>query len=77
MPGCREAVVQGQTGFLVPPGDPAALAKALEQLIGDADLRARFGAAARRRAEENFSDAIICAQTLSVYDALVPVRSPS
>ena len=77
MPGCREAVVHGETGFLVPPGDPAALAAALERLIGDAGLRARFGAAARRRAEENFSDAIICAQTLSVYDALVPGRSPS
>jgi glycosyltransferase involved in cell wall biosynthesis len=77
MPGCREAVVHGETGFLVPPGDPAALAAALERLIGDADLRARFGAAARRRAEENFSDAIICAETLSVYDALVPGRSPS
>ena len=72
MPGCREAVVDGETGFLVPPGDPAALAAALERLIGDAALRARFGAAARRRAEENFSDAIICAQTLSVYDAMVP-----
>ncbi len=77
IPGCREAVVHGETGFLVPPRDPAALAAALERLIGDATLRARFGAAARRRAEQNFSDAIICAQTLLVYDALVPGRSPS
>jgi glycosyltransferase involved in cell wall biosynthesis len=77
MPGCREAVVHGETGFLVPPRDPAALAAALERLISDAGLRARFGAAARRRAEQSFSDAVICAQTLSVYDALVPARNPS
>jgi glycosyltransferase involved in cell wall biosynthesis len=77
IPGCREAVVQDETGFLVPPRDPAALAAALERLIGDAALRARFGAAARRRAEQSFSDAVICAQTLSVYDAFVPGRSPS
>ncbi|HEY1856067.1 glycosyltransferase family 4 protein [Acidocella sp.] len=72
IPGGRETVVDGETGFLVPPRDPAALAAALERLIGDAALRARFGAAARRRAELSFSDPIICAQTLSVYDALVP-----
>jgi glycosyltransferase involved in cell wall biosynthesis len=72
IPGCREVVVHGETGFLVPPRDPAALAAALARLIDDAALRARFGEAARRRAEENFSDPIICAQTLSVYDALVP-----
>jgi glycosyltransferase involved in cell wall biosynthesis len=77
IPGCRETVVQDETGFLVPPRDPAALAAALERLIGDAALRARFGAAARRRAEQSFSDTVICAQTLSVYDALVPGRSPS
>ena len=70
IPGCREAVVDGQTGFLVPPRDPMALAEAMKRLIEDRELRAKFGAAARLRAEQNFSDAIICAQTLLVYDAL-------
>jgi glycosyltransferase involved in cell wall biosynthesis len=75
VPGCREAVVDGQTGFLVPPRDPAALAAALQKLIMDPDLRAEFGAAARKRAVENFADAVICQQTLLVYEALVPTRS--
>ncbi|MGZ6314770.1 MAG: glycosyltransferase, partial [Candidatus Limnocylindrales bacterium] len=40
------------TGLLVPPEDPASLAKALERLIGDPGLRSRLGAAGRLRIEE-------------------------
>jgi glycosyltransferase involved in cell wall biosynthesis len=75
IPGCREAVINGQTGLLVPPRNPPALAAALKQLIDDPALRARFGAAARIHAAQNFADSIICAQTLLVYDALTQ-RSP-
>jgi glycosyltransferase involved in cell wall biosynthesis len=70
IPGCREAVVHGQTGFLVPPRDPLALAEAIKKLLADPQLRAQFGAAARARAESQFADAVICAQTLLVYDGL-------
>ena len=76
IPGCREAVVHGQTGFLFPAGDMRALATAIKTLLDDAPLRARFGAAARTRATENFSESIICAQTLLVYEALRPGVSP-
>jgi glycosyltransferase involved in cell wall biosynthesis len=76
IPGCREAVVDGVTGFLVPPRDPSALAAALAKLIADADLRARFGAAGRTRAEEHFADPIICAATLLVYDRLCARSHP-
>jgi glycosyltransferase involved in cell wall biosynthesis len=47
--GLVDAVEDGVTGLLVPPGDVAALRAALEQLLGDADLRARLGAKARER----------------------------
>jgi glycosyltransferase involved in cell wall biosynthesis len=76
IPGCREAVVDGVTGLLVPPRNPAALAAALRQLIEAPQLRATMGAAARLRAEQYFADAIICRQTLLVYDALVHRRAP-
>jgi glycosyltransferase involved in cell wall biosynthesis len=48
------AVRDGYTGVLVPPADPTALARALEQLALDAPLRARMGAAARTLVEREF-----------------------
>src|SRR5581483_9240625 len=50
-----ELIRPEQTGLLVPPRDPPALAAALERLIGDPDLRARLGAAGRQRLIETFS----------------------
>ena len=58
--GVPEVVESGASGLLVPPGDPEALARAVESLIGDTALRSRLGAAARRRATDLFSaDAIV------------------
>src|SRR5207249_5748052 len=50
--GLADAVVDGETGLLVPPNDPSALRAGLERLLGDAALRRRLGEAARRRAVE-------------------------
>jgi glycosyltransferase involved in cell wall biosynthesis len=75
VPGCRETVVNGVTGFLVPPRDSVALAAALKRLIDDPQLRVRMGAAGRLRTEQEFADAIICEKTLLVYDALTEPRS--
>jgi glycosyltransferase involved in cell wall biosynthesis len=74
VPGCREAVVDGETGFLVPPRDAPALAAALKKLIDDPALRARMGAAGRERTEQNFADAVVCEKTLLVYEALMQSR---
>jgi glycosyltransferase involved in cell wall biosynthesis len=52
--GVPELVVDGETGLLVPPGDPAALAAALGRLVADAGLRDRLGAAGRQRAQRCF-----------------------
>jgi glycosyltransferase involved in cell wall biosynthesis len=58
-PGCREVAIPWKTGLLVPIDDAAALAAATEVVAGDADLRRRYGAAARALAEERFSDGAI------------------
>lgn len=50
-PGLRESVRHGETGLLVPHGNPQALADAMAQLAGDPSLVARMGSAARRFAE--------------------------
>jgi glycosyltransferase involved in cell wall biosynthesis len=74
VPGCREAVVDGVTGFLVPPRDATALAAAIKKLIDDAGLRARMGAAGRERTAREFADAVVCEKTLLVYEALMQGR---
>ena len=55
IPGTRELVVAGETGYLVPVGDRAALAKYTERLLNDAALAGRFSAAARQRVQSEFS----------------------
>jgi glycosyltransferase involved in cell wall biosynthesis len=53
--GNRDAVVENETGLLVPPRDPRALAAAIASLAGDCGLRRSFGEAGRRRVEQHFS----------------------
>lgn len=53
--GLPDIVVDGETGFLVPPKNAKSIAERLERLISDPDLRAPMGAAGRRRYEENFT----------------------
>jgi glycosyltransferase involved in cell wall biosynthesis len=53
--GNAEAVVDGETGLVVPARDPEALGAAILRLASDGELRKQMGAAARRRAEEQFS----------------------
>lgn len=54
-PGCRETVVDGESGLLVPVRDVDALATAMEQLGGNAALRTRMAAAALARAREKYA----------------------
>ena len=52
--GLAELVLDGETGLLVPSGDPAALAEAVGRLLDDHELRKKLGAAGRARAEASF-----------------------
>lgn len=52
----RDVVVDGETGWVVPPGDAAALAERITRLLQDPALRERMGAAARARVERDFDE---------------------
>jgi colanic acid/amylovoran biosynthesis glycosyltransferase len=66
--GLPEAVMDGETGLLVPPGDPAALRSALERLLDDAELRGRLGAAGRELARERFGLEAAARATIAAYE---------
>jgi glycosyltransferase involved in cell wall biosynthesis len=53
--GTREVVQHGQTGLLVPPRDPEALARAASELLADAPRARRMGLAAQQRVSQHFS----------------------
>jgi glycosyltransferase involved in cell wall biosynthesis len=53
-PGLAEVIVNGQTGFLVPPSNPAELARQTRTLLDDPALRERLGSAGRQRVTEHF-----------------------
>ena len=63
----------GESGFCVEPQSPAALAKALNCLLSDPELRSRMGTAARRRAHEKFSAARMCSDLRQIYRSVLGV----
>ena len=69
--GIPEVVVDGETGFLVPPRDPEALAAAIGRLISDRGLREKMGAAGLARVQSAFSAEHMVRNTLRVYERVV------
>ncbi|WP_405470889.1 glycosyltransferase family 4 protein [Streptomyces canus] len=68
--GIPHVVDDGETGLLVPPGDPDALAAACAKLLADGDLADRIGAAGRRTAEERYAWPKLTARYLQLFRAL-------
>jgi alpha-maltose-1-phosphate synthase len=68
--GIPEVVADGETGLLVPPDDPAALADALNALVRDPGRAAAMGRAGRERAVTEFSWDAVAAQTAALYAEL-------
>src|SRR6185369_8113598 len=67
----------GVTGLTVPPRDVPALRDALATLLGSAAMRARLGAAGRRRVEQEYTTAHAVEAVLAVYRELVGRRAPA
>lgn len=72
--GVPEAVREGATGMLVPPDDPAALARAIVKLLKDGALRLRMGEEGRKMVEEEFSTVKMAGRMFALYDRLLAER---
>lgn len=73
--GVTEVVVNESTGLLVPPGDAAALAAALQRLHQEPELSRRWGEAGRRRWRENYQPTAVSAQLRSLYAQAIETRA--
>jgi glycosyltransferase involved in cell wall biosynthesis len=69
--GTPEVVVDGETGLLVPPGDPMALAAALEALLANPVMATAFGQAGRARVEAHFGEGLMLREVEALLDRLV------
>ncbi len=70
--GIPDIVEDGVSGLLVAPGDPDALAAALQRLLGDRALARRLGEAGRDRLRERFSWEAITRRWDALYSAVLP-----
>ena len=71
VPGCREAVLHGQNGLLVPVRTVAPLANALRTLLADTTLRRNMGHRGRALALEHFAVSVVVRGIFEVYGALL------
>lgn len=73
--GCREEVVDGVTGFLVPVGDPKQLADKMAWMLNNQDAAARMGGMGRRRVLDNFDINSVVQRQLDIYNKLLSDKS--
>lgn len=72
VPGCRDAIISGHTGLLVPVKNPQALAEAIEKLILNEGLRRSMGKAGRELAESEFTIEKVVSVHMDIYKAVTP-----
>jgi len=71
VPGCREIVIDGKNGYLVPPRNPEAIADAIEKLLNDKTLRREMGEKGRALVEREFGIKKIVEDTISLYQRML------
>ncbi len=72
--GITFTIKDGETGLLVPPRDPAALAAGLQRLLSQPELSIQMGAAARKRVEREFTWSIVAMRTAALYETVMAER---
>lgn len=71
VPGCRDSVIHGESGFLVPWGNVEELSARIGQLLSDSGLRQKMGRNARKLAEERFSADVVVGKTYDIVMELL------
>ncbi|MBI2581319.1 glycosyltransferase family 4 protein [Candidatus Woesearchaeota archaeon] len=72
--GGFDGLVRTEAGILVPPGNPHALADALEELVTNEALRLSMGKSGRRIVIKNFSWDVVAPQILAVYERVIAAK---
>lgn len=70
VPGCRDAIIPGETGILFPARDGRAIAESMRSLIESRQLQASMGRAARAHAEAQFAIVEVVRQNMAIYREL-------
>jgi glycosyltransferase involved in cell wall biosynthesis len=73
--GTPEEIIEGTTGFMVPPGDRDGITQRISQLLSDEDLRRSMGAAGRARAEKHFENEVVCQRLIALWREVIQVRA--
>lgn len=77
VPGCRDAIIPGRTGDLVPVEDAEALTRSLQALINDRSRRIQYAAAGKALAAQRFGIEQVVDQTLCIYRRLLETANGS
>jgi len=72
---CAEVVSDGETGYVVPPQDEEALARAITKLLSDRASASAMGLRGRERLEADFSAERMASETLRVYNEILTMRT--
>jgi glycosyltransferase involved in cell wall biosynthesis len=71
VPGCREAVIDGDNGLLIPVKSASSLADAIEFLLRNPELAKKMGERGRTRLEQEFSSREVNERTLGLYQQII------
>jgi glycosyltransferase involved in cell wall biosynthesis len=75
IPGCRDAVLDSETGFLVQVGDSDSLLAGLKHLVTIPELRKKMGLNGRKWVEENFDRRTVWSSLLNLYDECIEIAN--
>jgi len=74
--GCRECVMEGENGYMVPVGDHEELARKVELLVNDREMRLEFGKKSRELAENEFSIENVVEKHMEMYEKVLEKGEP-